>query len=194
MPTNKVAEANKQFSSSIGKALNTLTLEHWKVLNHPVQGETTRLYALPSLTLKNTADEKVLILSAFIVTQIVDSPDSTKKRLNSREYIYQLSSTSDYKPLYEFHWHPEKIDRETLEPKEIKPGENQPFPFPHVHVRLNDDRFDNLKKKHIPSGRVAFEDVLLFLFNDCSVKPNRPDWSTVLTETRETFRNVMSWR
>jgi len=194
MPTNKIAEANKQFGSTIGKALNTLTLEHWKVLNHPVHGEITRLYALPALTLKNTSDEKVLILSAFIITQIVDSPDKTQKRLNSREYIYQLSSTSDNKPLYEFHWHPEKIDRTTLEPKKLEEGDNLPFPFPHIHVRINDDRFDNLKKKHIPSGRVAFEDVLLFLFNDCAIKPNRVDWRTVLEETRESFRSVMSWR
>jgi hypothetical protein len=194
MPTNKIAEANKQFSSTIGKALDTLTLEHWKVLNHPVHGETIRLYALPGLTLKNTDGEKTLILSAFIITQIIDSPDKNKKRLNSREYIYQLSSTPEGKPLYEFHWHPEQIDRTTLEPKKLEPGENLPFPFPHIHVRITDKSFDNLNKKHIPSGRVAFEDVLLFLFTDCAIKPKKENWSNILQETRESFREAMSWR
>jgi|GEM_PF-1014452 len=41
-----------------------------------------------------------------------------------------------------------------------KATDKPPFPHPHIHVHAHDARFIDLNKRHVPSGRVAFEDVL----------------------------------
>lgn len=187
----KSAEANRAFSKAIQKALSTLGRAVWKVLDHPEKGQDLRLYALvPPLTLKNESDEKVMILSAFIITAIVGDKE---KRVKTREYIYQIAHAEDKKALYEFHWHPEKIDRETLEARKVDTANKAPFPYPHLHVRACDKRFDNLNKRHIPSGRVAFEDILGFIFRECNVKPAKSNWEKVLKATREEFETKHKW-
>jgi len=194
MPQNKVAEANKAFSRTIQKALSTLTVSQWQVVNHPKKGEVIRLYALmPALVLKDNNGKAQYKLSAFIVTEVVARDGGMGKRVKTREYIYQIASNADGKALYEFHWHPEKIDRNTLEPAKRKTGEKEPFPYPHTHVRARDARFEDLNKRHIPSGRVAFEDVAGFLIGDCSVVPHRADWQKILTETRKEFDKTRNW-
>lgn len=198
MATNKVADVNKSFASAIQKALSTITKSNWMVFDHPSKGECIRLFMLqPEVTLKNASGKKLFTLSAFIITEVVDDPESNSKqkpkRVTTREYIYQISSCADNGPLYEFHWHPEKIDRETLEPVKLKKGEKSPFPYPHIHVRATHTRFDNLNKKHIPSGRVAFEDVIQFMLGDCGAKPIRKDWEPVLKANRKTFDELRKW-
>jgi arylamine N-acetyltransferase len=191
MAKNKSAEANRAFSKAIQKALSTLGNPVWKVLDHPQKGQDLRLYALvPPLALKNQTGEKVLILSAYIITAIVGDKE---KRVKTREYIYQIAHAEDKKALYEFHWHPEKIDRVTLEAKKLEATDKAPFPHPHLHVRATDDRFDNLKKRHIPSGRVAFEDILGFIIRECNVKAEKANWEAVLKDTRKEFENKHQW-
>jgi hypothetical protein len=163
-------------------------------VNHPKKGVGTRLYALiPALILKDSSGKRQYKLSAYIVTEVVAKDGGAGKRVTTREYIYQIASGADGKALYEFHWHPEKIDRDTLEPVKRKIGEKAPFPYPHTHVRARDERFEDLNKRHIPSGRVAFEDVARFLISDCSVKPKRADWPKILTETRKEFDKTRNW-
>lgn len=105
----------------------------------------------------------------------------------------RIASFEDKKALYEFHWHPEKIDRLTLEPATRNSTDKEPFPHPHLHVRAADRRFDNLNKKHIPSGRVALEDVVRFLLSECKAKPARKDWEKVLNETQKEFNENRNW-
>jgi hypothetical protein len=194
MPQNKVAEANKAFSKTIQKALSTLTASQWQVLNHPEKGGLVRLYTLmPPLVLKNNAGKSLYKLTAYIVTEAMEMDDGSGKRVKTREYIYQIASNADGKALYEFHWHPEKIDRATLEPAKRKVADKTPFPFPHAHVRAKDSRFVDLNKRHIPSGRIAFEDVIAFLISDCGVKPNRQDWQKTVLETRKHFDKTRNW-
>jgi hypothetical protein len=153
--------------------------------SHATRDDARRVYFLPSLKLRNTKGNQSLWLKALIITEVADMDDGRKKHVQIREYIYQIISEQDNKPLFEFHWHPEKFDRNTLEPRIYKPGEKPPFPYPHVHVRAQDNRFDNLHKKHIPTGQIVFEDVLYFLLTDCGMKPLRKDWEEVLATTKK---------
>ncbi len=190
IPINKVAAANKPFEQTLGKALSSITKTQWNKRSHPRKGEIVTLYLLPSVLLKGS--EKNLQLDAYLITEVLE-PDSKSPRLTTREYIYKISAyeNDDKKPLYEFHWHPDNIDPVTLEPKPLGAGEQAAIAFPHIHVRATNNRFVNLNKKHIPSGRVAIEDVLHFLISECKIAPNREDWEQVLLDSRKQFGETM---
>jgi hypothetical protein len=143
---------------------------------------------------KNAERKKLYKLHAYIITEVVPIEDTSNKvRIKTREYIYKISSVETGKALYEFHWHPEKIDRETLEPMKLEDTDKKPFPYPHSHVRISTEEIPDLYDKHIPSGRVAFEDVVQFLIGDNNIEPNRNDWQAVLDHNREVFRQLRKW-
>lgn len=194
MAKNKIHAANKDFSHDFQKALNTITNEHWQTGEHPQKGDVITLYALDRLSLTTTDGKHKYKLTARMLTEVIDGYKGGKriKRVHTREYVYAIYDEQS-KPLYEFHWHPEKIDPLTLERRSIRNGEKPPFPSPHIHVKAQDNRFGHLNKKHIPSGRVAFEDVLTFMITEYNVKPRRPDWETILKQTKTKFDKDHSW-
>ncbi len=190
---NLVSQANKAFHANIQYALSALTKVHWKVYEHPSKGELVRLYTLfPPLKLKSKLSQDLFKLSAHVHTEVIKS-DGSKKRVQTTEYIYQIADACDGKALFEFHWHPNKLDRNTLEPAKLGATDRTPFGRPHAHVRAHDKRFIDLNKRHIPTGRVAFEDVIFFLLDDCAVKPARADWKAVLDKTSKDLEKNMSW-
>lgn len=74
--------------------------------------------------------------------------------------------------------------RKLFEPAKLGATDRTPFGRPHAHVRAHDKRFIDLNKRHIPTGRVAFEDIVFFLIDDCEVKAGRADWKAVLEASR----------
>jgi hypothetical protein len=51
-----------------------------------------------------------------------------------------------------------------------------------------------LDKKHIPTGRIPFEDIIKFAILEPGVEPKREDWREVLSETRAAFEERRTWR
>jgi hypothetical protein len=49
------------------------------------------------------------------------------------------------------------------------------------------------EKLHIPSGRVAFEDVIRFLIEEVAVIPKLDDWQAVLADALEAFVEHRTW-
>ena len=191
MATNKIFAANKEFSENFQKALSTITKCVWQTVEHPDKGEVILIYSLPRLPVKTIDGSRQYILIAHMITEVVDDHKGNQ-RVHTREYIYKIADNAGGS-LYEFHWHPEKIDRVTLEPRLLQQSEKAPFPAPHIHVHAKDSRFPSLHKNHIPSGRVAFEDVLQFIFEECDVQPNRLNWKDVLKQTKAKFEADSSW-
>jgi hypothetical protein len=79
-----------------------------------------------------------------------------------------------------WHWHPLRTpDR----------------PDPHIHVTVAHPHLGvTLSKLHIPSGRVAFEEVLRFLIDDLSVIPVRPDdWRVIVGDSEARFKAFRTW-
>jgi hypothetical protein len=64
--------------------------------------------------------------------------------------------------------------------------EGADWPHPHLHVAAD-------RKLHFPTGRVAFEEVLLFTLTDLGVEPARSDAAEVLRETLRLFKTFQSW-
>ena len=101
------------------------------------------------------------------------------------EYIYEVRvepdaiSESDRIDLMGWHWHPlttpDRLD-------------------PHMHVRAPYPALGKtLGKLHIPTGRVAFEEVVVFLITELGVLPARADWEKVVEETLARFRTYRTW-
>lgn len=72
-------------------------------------------------------------------------------------YAYTLSESEDIATeLLAWHWQPE--------------GGH----WPHLHIGHGDARYSELSPLHIPSGRVAFEEVLMFLVEELGVACSEP--------------------
>jgi len=62
----------------------------------------------------------------------------------------------------------------------------------HVHVRADSDDWPNMRKVHVATGRLAFEDVLLMLVDDFDLVARRGA-RELLREQRESFERRQSW-
>jgi hypothetical protein len=63
-----------------------------------------------------------------------------------------------------------------------------------MHVRASYSPLGvTLGKLHLPTGRVAFEEVIVCLLNELDVLPARDDWEQVLNETFLRFRTYRTW-
>lgn len=66
---------------------------------------------------------------------------------------------------------------------------------PHLHIaraQLNDDASID-RRIHFPTGRVAFEQVALFLVVELGVQPARPDYQKVLDTCLGRFARWRTW-
>ena len=81
---------------------------------------------------------------------------------------------------FSYHWHPDGESRN---------------PEPHLHLGHAALRQEAvmLERAHLPTRRVAFEDVLLLLLCDARVVPARADAVELLTRSRDEYRNSRSW-
>lgn len=99
-------------------------------------------------------------------------------------YSYSLVSNEDLSgELILWHWHqPIPTYRDTHIHVRGVGGETHASHVPGVGHKL-----------HIPSGRVAFEAILRFLFTDLGVTPARPDWEEVIGESEDRFLTFRTW-
>jgi hypothetical protein len=86
-------------------------------------------------------------------------------------YWYSVSSDESGGELVAWHWHVEG-------PSWCK--------WPHLHARssLGD---------HLPTGRVAFEQVVRWLIHDAGVFPRHQDWEELLDRNEQDWRSRRSW-
>jgi len=78
-----------------------------------------------------------------------------------------------------YHWHPQ---------------ERNAITYPHLHLYQGAGRLQyNLLKAHLPTARIAIEDVLRFVITQLGVVPLRNDWEAILRETQDTFQQWRTW-
>ncbi len=83
-------------------------------------------------------------------------------------YAYALRH-GDGRELLVYHWHPESRSDIT---------------FPHLHVKAGTDlRREEFAKAHIPTGWIAFQDVIWLAITEFRAKPKK-GWQTILRRTR----------
>ena len=101
-----------------------------------------------------------------------------KIRTTSYTYAVELAATNQ--EVVAFHWEGHRAGK---------------FLAPHLHIGYaTKTEFPHLPPKaHIPTGRVAFEDVIYFMIQELGVPPLQRDWKDVIAQTRQPFMVEKSW-
>ena len=118
-------------------------------------------------------------------------------RVRTASYQYNLYSVDDqdeFQELLLYHWHP------SPQPPIGQGGSGRPVTTPHVHVKAIHVGPDgsplfpgHLSNLHMPTGRVALQDIVRFAISDLDVKWLRDDWEDVLDKTRRVFLESRTW-
>lgn len=99
----------------------------------------------------------------------------------TRDYIYTVYEQTADRQLgarSAWHWHPGSGGT----------------PDPHIHVHAGDQIFGReVGRLHIPSERVAFESVTMFLVDDLGVRPERADWREITSSALAMFMRFRTW-
>lgn len=124
-------------------------------------------------------------LAVALRYQVVPSERSDNGwKIRTTKYIYEIADERG-DSLFEFHWHPDGSSRVTT---------------PHLHIRPSlkvavevQDLYRKVTKSHIPTGRVALEQVVRFLIAELDIVPLRDDWEKVLQATEDRFKDWRTW-
>jgi hypothetical protein len=86
-------------------------------------------------------------------------------------YVYSVNSDERGGELFGWHWHPESSGW---------------CAWPHIHAPAEHG-------DHLPTGRVAFEQIVRWLIEEASMSPLRPDWAELLDENEADWRSRRTW-
>jgi hypothetical protein len=101
-------------------------------------------------------------------------------KVKTLEYIYRVATKNEPDGEYiAWHWHPLTTPDRSA---------------PHLHVATKHAVLGAaLRKLHVPTGRVSFEEVARFLITDLGVTAARNDWRQVLEDAESRFRTYRTW-
>lgn len=103
-------------------------------------------------------------------------------RVTIAQYSYALrrGGGTEAKPerMLTYQWHP-------------RPGAH--FNYPHAHLGPASGALQHIQSTHIPTGRVALEDVVRYAISQLGARALREDWTDVLAATQGRFESYQSW-
>jgi hypothetical protein len=104
-------------------------------------------------------------------------------KVSTVAYYYTVetpeTSTTPAQEVLGYHWHPQERNAVT---------------YPHLHLYQGAGTLQhNLIKAHLPTARIAVEDVVRCMITQLGVTPLREDWEAILTETQAAFQKYRTW-
>ena len=112
--------------------------------------------------------------------RIVRDPEPSRGpfRVSTATYLYSLED-EDGREVVAYHWQPDG---------------RSPITWPHLHLGAACEIGNRwVADAHLPTGRVAIEQVLRLAIEDLGAEPLRDDWRDVLEETLDAHRQWRSW-
>jgi hypothetical protein len=107
-----------------------------------------------------------------------DARSTSRRRVTSQEYIYDIRDAESERTLLAFHWHPLGISRVRGH---------------HAHIKFEGAVSSTLLSKiHLPTSRVLLEDVVQFCIEELGAKPQHSHWQDVLEDNRAEYRRASS--
>lgn len=155
-------------ASAIWRAGKGREPEEWVALTEPSVIELAR------------PDVGALYLKATQTFHYADHPDYPgERKVVTDEYAYTLSEDAELRSeLLAWHWQPARG-----------------HPDPHLHIGYPHPTEVRATKWHVPGGRVAFEQVLVFAIEELGAQPvgDRPVALEALESTLSRFRRYATW-
>ncbi len=103
--------------------------------------------------------------------------ESGPYRVHTTAYNYAMEDPGAQE-IIAFHWHPNVAN----------------VPRPHIHLKAGAKvQRPQLQKAHIPSGRVAVEDVIRLAITEFGARPLRKQWADLLESTQAAFEHWRTW-
>lgn len=113
-----------------------------------------------------------LYLTVQLNYEIINVPDEPGEyKINTMAYSYAIRDRHE-KELLRYDWHPHI--------EQIR--------YPHIHIEDS-----TLRKHHLPTSRIALEQVLRLLIVQFNVRHKRQDWSAMLTRGLRAMEDHCSW-
>jgi hypothetical protein len=115
-------------------------------------------------------------LSLTFSLQLEPIEEAGDWRMTTRRYDFTLTQrTKPAELTFGWHWHPASRRSQVV--------------YPHVHV----PSAATFSTKHIPTGRVSLEDVILFGFAELGVPPANTNAEKIVAEVRDRHKQYRSW-
>jgi hypothetical protein len=169
-------DAFERYADPLKRVLACVTTCHLR--RRYIDGDKTELQEFFLVNSPTTFAGSNLILDFSQYFHVVKSKEMGKFVVKTEAYVYSILTADTEKELFAFHWEPHS---------KVK--------FPHVHLGFGAKGhglpIDN--RAHIPSGRVAVEDVVTFLIADLGIKPLKDDWEDVIARERVQFMKNKNW-
>jgi hypothetical protein len=172
-------EAVEAFRADLSLALSCVTPAVPQVGWYRRQAEvlTATLAGDETVPLRGAAG---LRFGTTIQSRVLQDAGSRHWAMRTAAYGHVIADARD-RELLSYHWHPEWRGQTA---------------FTHLHLGselLAGTYRRSFGNRHLPTGRVALEDVLCALIEDLGVQPLRADWRERLGETRQRFEDRQSW-
>jgi hypothetical protein len=98
-------------------------------------------------------------------------------KVQTTAYFYELRRSDE--ELLVYHWHPRGAS---------------PFTNPHLHIGSGAELgFAPLEGAHVPTGRIALEEILRLAITELGARPRRSDWEEVLERTQAGYEAWRTW-
>lgn len=119
-----------------------------------------------------------IYLSASMNYTIIEAQDADRGPFKVKTTAYQYMLTyKDEHEILAYQWHPQS---------KIK--------FPHLHLGSSAKiSSKTLNKLHMPTGRIALEQVLRLTVDELGVKPINNRWEAILAEAQSRFEKWRTW-
>lgn len=176
VPARTDAQAKDRFLRFLNRSLSTVSKNAmWTV--GQTAGEAFAAFTVPEAVLLRTPHATLYLRSTLQFTYADDQRFGGKERkVSTHHYAHTVAEAQRLTPqLYSWEW-----------------AASEPT-YPHLHLRRSDPAFQGLGKLHIPTGRVFYEDVLLFLITEHQVQHVRDDWKSVLDDSFRRVSTFSSW-
>jgi hypothetical protein len=174
------SEAEKRFTTSMNRSLGILSRNGLWRTARPEHGELLGLFLTEDPLPIVCAGVPIFLHATLAFEFERDRREEHRGRwkVGIREYIYSLRS--DRAPEHEFlawHWHP------TVARK----------PEPHAHSKSQHPDIPDFDQLHIPTSRIFFEDILLFLHEELGATCSEGG-AERLKDLRSRTRRWATWR
>ena len=177
-PARSDGEAKKRFHGVLNRSLSTVHRAATWIVAPSLQGDRFNAITVPDVIALNTSGDgpRLFLRSTIQFTFEDNKAYAGERKASTVLYAHTVGAAESLKPqLYSWEW-------SSVEPV-----------HPHVHVRRGDPDFHGLGKLHIPTGRVFYEHILIFLIAEHDVKTCRADWKAVLDDGFQRVSSYATW-